>query len=95
MDKILMALLFDGLDGEIERLKVQMAMEKDSDKKREIANDIYRLEKVKNEQRTFKIKPADLLKAGVSIAGLILVLKHEETNVITSKMWGIVGGYFK
>lgn len=95
MNKILRNLLFDGLDGHIEELKVELATTEDSSRKQEIVKELYNLEELKNKQKVHKIKGADLLKAGVGVLTVVAVLKHEETNIITSKIWGFATGLLK
>lgn len=95
MNKILRNLLFDGVDGYIEELKVELATTEDSLRKQEIVKELYNLEGLKNAQRVHKIRGADILKAGVGILTVVAVLKHEETNIITSKIWGFATGLLK
>lgn len=52
-----------------------------------IMTDIYRLEELKALKNKGRISASEWLTAGVSLLSLILVLKHEEANVITTKMW--------
>ena len=52
-----------------------------------IMTDIYRLEELKAMKNKGRISASEWLTAGVSLLSLILVLKHEEANVITTKMW--------
>lgn len=51
-----------------------------------IMTDIYRLEELKALKNKGRISASEWLTAGVSLLSLILVLKHEEANVITTKM---------
>ena len=95
MNKILRNLLFDGVDGYIEELKVELSTTKDSSRKQEIVKELYNLEELKNKQKVHKVKGADLLKAGVGVLTVVAVLKHEETNIITSKVWGFATGLLK
>lgn len=95
MNKILRNLLFDGVDGYIEELKVELATTKDSSRKQDIIKELYNLEELKNKQKVHKIKGADILKASVGVLTVIAVLKHEETNIITSKIWGFATGLLK
>lgn len=95
MNKILRNLLFDGVDGYIEELNLELATTEDSSRKQEIVKELYNLEGLKNAQRVHKIRGADILKAGVGILTVVAVLKHEETNIITSKIWGFATGLLK
>ena len=95
MNKILRNLLFDGVDGYIEELKVELATTEDSSRKQEIIKELYNLEELKNKQKVHKIKGSDILKAGVGVLTVVAVLKHEETNIITSKIWGFATGLLK
>ena len=95
MNKILRNLLFDGVDGYIEELKVELATTEDHSRKHEIIKELYNLEELKNKQKVHKIKGSDLLKAGVGVLSVVAVLKHEETNIITSKIWGFATGLLK
>ena len=56
MNKILRNLLFDGVDGYIEELKVELATTEDSSRKQEIIKELYNLEELKNKQKVHKIK---------------------------------------
>ena len=95
MNKILRNLLFDGVDGYIEELKVELATTEDSSRKQEIVKELYNLEELKNKQKVHTVKGVDLLKAGVGVLTVVAVLKHEDTNIITSKIWGFATGLLK
>lgn len=95
MRDILMAVLYDGVDINMEDLKIELALTESTDRKKEIIKELYLLEELKGKQRQNSINSSDIFKAAVSVGSLMAVLKYEETNIITTKIWGFVTGMFK
>lgn len=94
MHDILMSIAFDGLDRQIEELKIQMALSTDSNEVQDLNLKLAKLISVKNEQNKNKIKPETIFNAVVNTVGIAAVLKFEEINIISSKLWGMVSGRF-
>ena len=94
MNKLLLLTFNDGLDATIEELKIELALTTDRQKRLELMQDLYRFEELKNKRDLNRIKPVDILKALGGFAGLLIVLRYEQTNIITSKLWGKVSKWF-
>ena len=90
MRKIMMAILYDGLDMQIEEIKIQMALSEDNAEIMDLNLKLAKLVAVRNEQQKYKVKPEQLFQALVNILGLAAVLNFEQFNIISSKMWSIV-----
>lgn len=91
----LMSIFFNGVDKKIYELEYQLTIEQDRAVRRAIYKEILELQEIQMNRKKFNITPTDLLKAGLSLVSLAAVLKHEETNIITTKMWSKVIGMFK
>lgn len=94
MHDILMSIAFDGLDRQIEELKIQMALSNDVNEVQDLNLKLAKLMAVRNEQNKNKIKPETIFNAVVNTVGIVAVLKFEEFNIISSKLWGMVSGRF-
>lgn len=94
MRKIMMAILYDGLDMKIEELKIQIALSEDNAEIMDLNLKLAKLIAVKNEQQKYKVKPEQLFQVLVNILGLAAVLNFEQFNIISSKMWSIVSNRF-
>lgn len=94
MRKIMMAILYDGLDMQIEEIKIQMALSEDNAEIMDLNLKLAKLVAVRNEQQKYKVKPEQLFQALVNILGLAAVLNFEQFNIISSKMWAIVSNRF-
>ena len=94
MRKIMMAILYDGLDMQIEEIKIQMALSEDNAEIMDLNLKLAKLVAVRNEQQKYKVKPEQLFQALVNILGLAAVLNFEQFNIISSKMWPIVSNRF-
>lgn len=46
---------------------------------------------IRNKNNSWRIKPETVLMMSTNLLGIIIVLKHEEMNVITSKAFGLIG----
>lgn len=64
--------------------------EKDSKEYAQILNQLEKLEKMKAMRKEHWIKPDQMVGAGANLAGILLILKHEELNVIVSKALSFV-----
>lgn len=64
--------------------------EKNSPEYAQILNQIDKLEKMKAMRKDHHIRPDQMVGAGASLAGILLILKHEELNVLTSKALSFV-----
>jgi len=63
MRKIMMAILYDGLDMQIEEIKIQMALSEDNAEIMDLNLKLAKLIAVKNEQQKYKVKPEQLFQA--------------------------------
>ena len=91
MHKLAMVLLYDGLDYQIENLKIQMALSEDNAEVQDLNMKLAKLIAVKNEQYKNQATPEMLFKTLVDILGASAVLKFEEFNIISSKLWSTIG----
>ena len=80
MRKIMMAILYDGLDIQIEEIKIQMALSENSAEVQDLNLKLAKLIAVKNEQQKYKVKPEQLFQALVNILGMAAVLNFEQFN---------------
>lgn len=94
MRKIMMAILYDGLDMQIEEIKIQMALSENNAEVQDLNLKLAKLIAVKNEQQKYKVKPEQLFQALVNILGMAAVLNFERFNIISSKMWSIISNKF-
>lgn len=94
MRKIMMAVLFNGLDMQIEEIKIQMALSQDNAEIMDLNLKLAKLVAVRNEQQKYKVNPEQLFQALVNILGLTAVLNFEQFNIISSKMWSVVSNRF-
>ena len=94
MRKIMMAILYDGLDMQIEEIKIQMALSENSAEVQDLNLKLAKLIAVKNEQQKYKVKPEQLFQALVNILGMAAVLNFEQLNIISSKMWSVISNKF-
>ena len=90
----MMAILYDGLDMQIEEIKIQMALSENNAEVQDLNLKLAKLIAVKNEQQKYKVKPEQLFQALVNILGMAAVLNFEQFNIISSKMWFIVSNRF-
>ena len=94
MRKIMMTILYDGLDMQIEEIKIQMALSENSAEVQDLNLKLAKLIAVKNEQQKYKVKPEQLFQALVNILGMASVLNFEQFNIISSKMWSVISNKF-
>ena len=86
IDEFIYAVVFDSLEGEIEKekLKLRSATEEEQDA---IEKRLARLIALRNEEMKHKVKPIDLFNVAVNGLAGIAVLGVEHTGIIASKLW--------
>lgn len=94
MDKLLMAICFDGLDMKIEEYQVNIGLAQTDEEVMDLSLKLAKLIAIKNERDKNKIKPETILKTIVDVIGMAGVLQFEQMNIITSKLWGVVSSKF-
>lgn len=94
MDKLLMAICFDGLDMKIEEYQVKIGLAQTDEEVMDLSLKLAKLIAIKNERDKNKIKPETILKTIVDVIGMAGVLQFEQMNIITSKLWGVVSSKF-
>ena len=55
-----------------------------------IADNLEKLYKIKNDEKSQKVKPDTYVNAIVYLGGIILVLWHEKTQIITGKAFSML-----
>lgn len=94
MDKLLMAICFDGLDKKIEEYQVRIGLAETDEEVMDLSLKLAKLIAIKNERDRNKIKPETILKTVVDVIGMAGILEFEKMNIITSKLWGVVSSKF-
>lgn len=94
MDKVLMAICFDGLDKKIEEYQVRIGLAETDEEVMDLSLKLAKLIAIKNERDKNKIKPETILKTVVDVIGMAGILEFEKMNIITSKLWGVVSSNF-
>lgn len=94
MNKLLMAICFDGLDVKIEEYQVKIGLAESDEEVMDLSLKLAKLIAIKNERDKNKIKPETILKTIVDVVGMAGVLQFEQMNIITSKLWGVVSSKF-
>lgn len=94
MNKLLMAICFDGLDVKIEEYQVKIGLAETDEEVMDLSLKLAKLIAIKNERDKNKIKPETILKTIVDVVGMAGVLQFEQMNIITSKLWGVVSSKF-
>ena len=94
MNKLLMAICYDGLDMKIEEYQVKIGLAETDEEVMDLSLKLAKLIAIKNERDKNKIKPETILKTIVDVVGMAGILKFEEMNIITSKLWGVVSSKF-
>nr|DAD61669.1 MAG TPA: hypothetical protein [Caudoviricetes sp.] len=94
MNKLLMVICYDGLDAKIEEYQVRIGLAETDEEVMDLSLKLAKLIAIKNERDKNKIKPETILKTIVDVIGMAGVLKFEEMNIITSKLWGIISSKF-
>lgn len=79
------------VEREIDRLFAELKdHDIDSEKYGAILDRISKLHKLRQEEKPQKISPDTLLIAGINLLGIVMILKHEELNVITTRAMSLV-----
>lgn len=94
MNKLLMAICYDGLDVKIEEYQVKIGLAETDEEVMDLSLKLAKLIAIKNERDKNKIKPETILKTIVDVVGMAGVLQFEQMNIITSKLWGVVSSKF-
>lgn len=94
MDKLLMAICFDGLDKKIEEYQVRIGLAETDEEVMDLSLKLAKLIAIRNERDKNKIKPETILKTIVDVIGMAGILEFEKMNIITSKLWGVVSSKF-
>lgn len=94
MDKLLMAICYDGLDMKIEEYQVKIGLAETDEEVMDLSLKLAKLIAIKNERDKNKIKPETILKTIVDVIGMAGILQFEQMNIITSKLWGVVSSKF-
>lgn len=94
MNKLLMAICYDGLDMKIEEYQIQIGLAQTDEEVMDLSLKLAKLIAIKNERDKYKIKPETILKTIVDVVGMAGVLQFEQMNIITSKLWGVVSSKF-
>lgn len=89
IDKVVYAIAFDSLEGEIEKEKLKL---RDAKTEEQIAVEkrLARLIALRNEELKHKVKPIDIFNTVINGAAGIAVLGVEHTGIIASKLWNPV-----
>lgn len=78
------------LDQEIERIYEAMeAVEPASEEYAALTARLDDLQKLKKNKK-WHVNPDTVFAGGINIAGILLVLQHEEFKVVTSKAFGLI-----
>lgn len=67
----------------------------DVDKDEKAVENLKKLIDARSEYMGTKINPNTIISAAASIGGIVLVLKHEKFEVITSKAWTLIQKVWK
>jgi hypothetical protein len=94
MDKLFMAICYDGLDMKIEEYQVKIGLAETDEEVMDLSLKLAKLIAIKNERDKNKIKPETILKTIVDVIGMAGILQFEQMNIITSKLWGVVSSKF-
>ena len=79
------------LEKEIEAILLDMKdMDLDSDKYKLALNYLSILYEIKSTEKRWNVSPDTMAVVVANLLGIILILKHEELNVITSKAMNFV-----
>lgn len=86
------------LDLQIGKLMDELIQETDAVKRKEITNEIESLKGIRCDLADSKVNDAikkEIISGLISIGGMILVLKHEKTDVITTKAMSLATKLFR
>lgn len=87
VDKIVYAIAFDSLEGEIEKEKLKLRDAKTEEEQIAVEKRLARLIALRNEELKHKVKPIDIFNTVINGAAGIAVLGVEHTGIIASKLW--------
>ena len=87
IDKVVYALAFDSLEGEIEKEKLKLRDAKTEEEQIAVEKRLARLIALRNEEMKHKVKPIDIFNTVINGAAGIAVLGVEHTGIIASKLW--------
>ena len=87
IDKVVYALAFDSLEGEIEKEKLKLRDAKTEEEQIAVEKRLARLIALRNEEMNHKVKPIDIFNTVINGAAGIAVLGVEHTGIIASKLW--------
>lgn len=90
IDKVVYAIAFDSLEGEIEKEKLKLRDAKTEDEQIAVEKRLARLIALRNEELKHKVKPIDIFNTVINGAAGIAVLGVEHTGIIASKLWNPV-----
>jgi hypothetical protein len=76
---------------ELSRLfKLLRTYEPDSDEYAATVDKIAKLHKLETDEQSRRVSPDTLALIGANLLGIVMILKHEELNVITTKTMGLL-----
>lgn len=79
------------LEKEIEAILLDMKdMDINSDEYEVALNHLSTLHEIKSKEKKWNVSPDTMAVVAANLLGIILILKHEELNVITSKAMNFV-----
>lgn len=87
IDKVVYAIAFDSLEGEIEKEKLKLRDAKTEEEQIAVEKRLARLIALRNEELKHKVKPIDIFNTVINGAAGIAVLGVEHTGIIASKLW--------
>lgn len=90
IDKVVYAIAFDSLEGEIEKEKLKLRDAKTEEEQIAVEKRLARLIALRNEELKHKVKPIDIFNTVINGAAGIAVLGVEHTGIIASKLWNPV-----
>lgn len=73
-----------------EALRDLRTHEPDSEEYATILDRVVKLHKLKEESKPSRVNPDTWVLAGTNLLGIIMILKHEQLNVITSKAMSFI-----
>ena len=87
IDKVVYAIAFDSLEGEIEKEKLKLRDAKTEEEQIAVEKRLARLIALRNEELKHKVKSIDIFNTVINGAAGIAVLGVEHTGIIASKLW--------
>lgn len=65
-------------------------LQETDEKYAKILDQIVKLHKMKNDERTSQVSPDTWATIGANLVGILLIIRHEHVNVITSRAMNLV-----